>query len=172
VYRRFALRRRATTEAPRDVIVHSLSQDQEDAVGENVERSGAARWVGAAVRRLAWLAWLAYAVPRAIVAWAWDNRSRIRLSCRAVRVLAALRVGVLCVYAGAPGVLYFPQRWLMYFPEPVPPTPAAAGLPQAEEITLTTSDGEHIIAWHVAPRGTKPLILFLHGNGGALRYRV
>ncbi len=37
---------------------------------------------------------------------------------------------------------------------------------------LTTSDGEHIIAWHVPPQGSRPVILYFHGNGGALRYRV
>jgi hypothetical protein len=61
---------------------------------------------------------------------------------------------------------------MMYFPETVHTAPAAAGLPQAEEVKLTTSDGEHIIAWHVPPRDGKPVILYLHGNGGALRYRV
>jgi len=60
----------------------------------------------------------------------------------------------------------------MYFPETVHTTPAQAGLPEAEEVTLTASDGEHIIAWHLAPRDAKPAILYLHGNGGALRYRV
>ena len=39
-------------------------------------------------------------------------------------------------------------------------------------MTLTTADGEHVIAWHVAPREDKPVILYFHGNGGALRYRV
>ena len=45
-------------------------------------------------------------------------------------------------------------------------------MPRAEEVTLTTSDGEHIFAWHVAPGDGKPVILYFHGNGGALHYRV
>jgi fermentation-respiration switch protein FrsA (DUF1100 family) len=60
----------------------------------------------------------------------------------------------------------------MYFPETAHTTPAAAGLPQADEITLTTADGEHLIAWHVPPRDNKPVVLYLHGNGGSLRYRA
>ena len=49
---------------------------------------------------------------------------------------------------------------------------AFAGLPQAEEITLTTADSERLVAWHVAPRSDRPVILYLQGNGGSLRHRV
>ena len=80
--------------------------------------------------------------------------------------------GALCIYIGVAAVLYFTQRSLMYFPETTRTTPAVAGLPQAEEISLPTADGEHLVAWHVPPRGAKPVIVYLHGNGGALRYRV
>src|SRR6267154_4541325 len=76
------------------------------------------------------------------------------------------------VYLGFAALMYLAQRALMYFPETARTTPAAAGFPQAEEITLTTADGETIIAWHVPPRGDKPVILYFHGNGGSLRLRV
>jgi uncharacterized protein len=80
---------------------------------------------------------------------------------------------VLLVGYGAIAVLaYFAQRSLQYFPERTRTAPAAAGLPQAEEIVLTTSDGEQVIAWHVAPRGEKPVVLYFHGNGGALAWRA
>jgi len=68
--------------------------------------------------------------------------------------------------------MYFAQRSLMYFPDTVYVTPAAVGLPQAEEVTLTTADGVKVTAWHVAPSDGKPVILYFHGNGGALKYRV
>src|SRR5215469_9306004 len=29
-----------------------------------------------------------------------------------------------------------------------------------------------VVAWHVPPRNAKPVILYFHGNGGALRFRV
>ena len=57
----------------------------------------------------------------------------------------------LCLYVGFAALLYFTQRSLMYFPDTSHTTPAQAGLSRAEEVTLTTSDGEHIFAWHVAP---------------------
>jgi uncharacterized protein len=87
-------------------------------------------------------------------------------------MLASIGVAALCLYVGFAAVLYFTQRSLMYFPEKIHTTPAQAGLPEAEEVALTASDGQHIIAWHVPPTADKPVILYFHGNGGALHYRV
>jgi uncharacterized protein len=75
-------------------------------------------------------------------------------------------------YLGLAALMYLAQRALMYFPETVRTAPAAAGFPQAEEVVLDTADGETIIAWHVAPRGEQPVVLYFHGNGGALQHRV
>jgi pimeloyl-ACP methyl ester carboxylesterase len=47
-----------------------------------------------------------------------------------------------------------------------------AGLPEAQEVALDTKDGERVIAWHLPPRGGKPVVLYFPGNGGALRNRV
>jgi fermentation-respiration switch protein FrsA (DUF1100 family) len=69
-------------------------------------------------------------------------------------------------------LLYVAQRSLQYFPERFRTAPAAAGLPEAQEIVLDTADGERVIAWHVPPRGDQPVILYFHGNGGSLRGRV
>jgi uncharacterized protein len=73
---------------------------------------------------------------------------------------------------GAVALLYFVQRALMYFPDTARTSPAAAGLPAAEEILLDTADGERLVAWHVPPRGERPVVLYLHGNGGALSHRA
>src|SRR5262245_13920243 len=75
-------------------------------------------------------------------------------------------------YGGIVAIVYLAQRSLMYFPDPARTSPAAAGLPQAEEFLLDTSDGEKVIAWHVPPRGEKPVVLYFHGNGGALKLRA
>ncbi len=64
------------------------------------------------------------------------------------------------------------QRNLMYFPDERRHPPAQAGLPQAEEVTLTSSDGEKLVAWHVAPRGDKQVIIYFQGNAGASDLRV
>jgi fermentation-respiration switch protein FrsA (DUF1100 family) len=75
-------------------------------------------------------------------------------------------------YLGLAALMYLAQRALMYFPETVRTAPAAAGFPQAQEVVLDTADGEKVIAWHVPPRGEQPVVLYFHGNGGALQHRV
>ena len=83
-----------------------------------------------------------------------------------------LIITLLVGYAAIVTLAYFAQRSLMYFPERTRTAPAAAGFPQAEEVELTTSDRERVIAWHVPPRGDKPVVLYFHGNGGSLKWRA
>jgi fermentation-respiration switch protein FrsA (DUF1100 family) len=75
-------------------------------------------------------------------------------------------------YAGVLALMYVFQRSLMYFPDPARTLPAAAGLSQAEEVTLTSADGERLVAWHVPPQGAKPVVIYFHGNAGALNLRA
>jgi hypothetical protein len=75
-------------------------------------------------------------------------------------------------YCGLVALLYLTQRALQYFPERFRTAPATAGLPEAEEVELDTADGERVIAWHLPPRGEKPVFLYFHGNGASLRWRV
>jgi uncharacterized protein len=82
-----------------------------------------------------------------------------------------LLIGI-TAYLGVAALMYVAQRKLMYFPETLRTSPDNAGFPQAEEVTLDTKDGERIIAWHVPPRDDKPVVLYFHGNGGAIRNRV
>jgi fermentation-respiration switch protein FrsA (DUF1100 family) len=80
-------------------------------------------------------------------------------------------IGAIVVYGGFVTLLYLAQRSLQYFPERRRTTPAAAGMPEAEEVVLDTADGERVIVWHVPPRGEAPVFLYFHGNGGSLRWR-
>jgi fermentation-respiration switch protein FrsA (DUF1100 family) len=68
--------------------------------------------------------------------------------------------------------MYVMQRALMYHPERLRTPPAEAGLPEAQELTLATSDGERVIAWFVPPRGDRPVVLYFPGNAGALSHRA
>ncbi len=102
----------------------------------------------------------------------WLRRGKRRAGSRKMTVLAWLAAIAASLYLGFAAMLYFAQRSLMYFPDTVHTTPAAAGLPEADEVSLTAADGVKSIAWHVAPQAGKPVILYFHGNGGALKYRV
>jgi len=75
-------------------------------------------------------------------------------------------------FGGLVALMYVAQRSMMYFPERLRTSPLAAGLSAAQEIMLDTADGEKVIVWHVPPNGDRPVVLYFHGNGGALRYRV
>jgi uncharacterized protein len=114
----------------------------------------------------------ALALGRERIAAALRKRRRRGRSPAYVTMLMWLAVICLCLYAGAAVVLYATQRSLMYFPDTAHTTPAQDGLPEATEVPLVAADGVHITAWHVAPKDQKPVILYFHGNGGSLRYRV
>jgi fermentation-respiration switch protein FrsA (DUF1100 family) len=77
------------------------------------------------------------------------------------------------LYLAGLAVLYVRQREMLF---PIPPVgrtaPDAAGLPEAEEHVLTTSDGEKIIVWHVPAKPGRPVVLFFPGNGDFLAGRA
>jgi hypothetical protein len=85
-------------------------------------------------------------------------------------IAKSLVVFAVACYLGLIALMYLAQRSLMYFPETVQTPPREAGFAEAEEID--SADGERVIAWHVAPAPGMPVILYFHGNGGAIRYRV
>ncbi len=87
-------------------------------------------------------------------------------------VLKWLIILALLGYGGLLALMYVFQRALMYFPDMARTPPAQAGLPQAAEVTLMSSDGERLVAWTVAPREDEPVLLYFHGNGGALNLRA
>jgi hypothetical protein len=64
------------------------------------------------------------------------------------------------------------QRRLQYFPDRRLVDPAQAGMSGVEDLRLTTDDGEMLVAWYVPAKDGHPLILYFHGNGGALVDRV
>jgi fermentation-respiration switch protein FrsA (DUF1100 family) len=89
-----------------------------------------------------------------------------------VTILKWLLIVAFAGYGLVVALAYFAQRALMYFPDKTRTTPAAAGLPRADELGLTTSDGERVIVWHVAPRGDRPVVLYFQGNAATLRERA
>jgi fermentation-respiration switch protein FrsA (DUF1100 family) len=87
-------------------------------------------------------------------------------------VLKWLVIAAVLGYGGLLALMYVFQRALMYFPDATHTLPASAGLPQADEVLLTSDDGEKLIAWYVAPRATKPVVLYFQGNAGASNLRA
>ncbi len=149
--------------------MRSLSSRDEARIDETGEGGGTLRRGADWARRFVWRT-LAFASGLAAVVR--SKKSRDPWFARAMTALQWIGVIAVCLYIGAAAILYFAQRSLIYFPETIHTTPAQASFAAAEEVALTASDGEHITAWHVAPREGKPVVLYFHGNGGALHYRV
>jgi fermentation-respiration switch protein FrsA (DUF1100 family) len=112
------------------------------------------------------------AIPQAFLQRAWHKKRRTGSASRSMLALAWTAVIAFGFYAVLATVIYVAQRSLMYFPDTAHVVPAEAGLPEAEEVPLTAADGVHVTAWHAPPRDAKPVIVYFHGNGGALRFRV
>ena len=92
---------------------------------------------------------------------------------RVKRFLIWVLIALPILYVGFAAALFFGQRAMLY---PIPQTqrtsPKAAEFPQAEEHTLATADGEKVIVWHVPPKPGRPVVVFFHGNGDILAWRV
>lgn len=84
------------------------------------------------------------------------------------RIFKLLALGSLLAYLGVLATLYVRQREMMYPRDPVRADIAVAGLVAAEETSVTTADGERLVAWVVPPRPGKPVVLYFHGNAGNL----
>src|SRR5215813_3321571 len=87
-------------------------------------------------------------------------------------IIRWLLISGVCLYVLFGGMLYLMQRSMLYHPTATRISPADAGLPQAQEAILTTSDGEKLVAWHVPPRGEKPVVIYFHGNAEIVPWRV
>jgi fermentation-respiration switch protein FrsA (DUF1100 family) len=84
------------------------------------------------------------------------------------RISKLLVLVCLLAYAGVLAVLYARQREMVFPRDPARADIAAAGLAAAEEVSVTTADGERLVAWVVPPRAGKPVVLYFHGNAGNL----
>lgn len=87
---------------------------------------------------------------------------------RGQRVFEAAALAVVFGYLALLGGATLFQRNLLYPRTTERADVARAGIPGLTEIRLATEDGETLVAWHVPPRGDRPLLLYLHGNAGNL----
>ncbi len=79
---------------------------------------------------------------------------------------------VLAGYATVTGTMFLSQRRLMYHPGPPPPSPAEVGLPEMATVTLETTDGLALLAWHAPARDGRATVMVFHGNAGNLAHRA
>lgn len=80
---------------------------------------------------------------------------------------------VASIYIGVCAIMFVMQRSLQYIPDARAMNPVAEGLTGVVSQTLTTPDGERIVVWWSPPAdATRPVFLYLHGNGANLVARA
>src|SRR5215472_8726588 len=75
------------------------------------------------------------------------------------------------VYGALVGLLFLGQRRLLFRPDGRRPELGDLGRSGVAEVTFATRDGLSLAAWYLPPSGGRPVILYLHGNGGHIGYR-
>ena len=81
-----------------------------------------------------------------------------------LRVLAL----VAALYVAFVALLYVMERTFLYPAASERATAAQAGLPGFQDLTLTTVDGERLVAWWKPPEPGRSVVIYFHGNGGSL----
>jgi fermentation-respiration switch protein FrsA (DUF1100 family) len=88
------------------------------------------------------------------------------------RMMLNLVIGLAGIYIVICLLLFFFQRYLIYFPDKtVFFNPRHINLP-FEDIHYTTSDNVAINGWYIPADSSKNVILFCHGNAGNISHRL
>lgn len=83
-----------------------------------------------------------------------------RITVVTVAIVVGLVVGVVALMA-------LLQRRMLYHPTVAVPPPAAAGVPDAEQLEVTAADGTRLASWYVPAEGEQVgAVLVLPGNAG------
>jgi fermentation-respiration switch protein FrsA (DUF1100 family) len=72
------------------------------------------------------------------------------------------------LYLALVALLYVMERTFMYPASSQRTTAAEAGLAGFQDLTLTTADGERLVAWWKPPQPGRAVLVYFHGNGGSL----
>jgi uncharacterized protein len=85
-------------------------------------------------------------------------------------VLTLLRLIAIAavLYVAFVALLYMMERTFLYPASSYRTTAAEAGLPGFQDLTLTTVDGQRIVAWWRPPQPGRAVLVYFHGNGGSL----
>lgn len=99
----------------------------------------------------------------------WQRGSVFRM--KTTLIVTALAVGSFYIIGLC--LLTLLQRRYVFVPARDRPDLSACPIASAREMAVHTSDGLELLAWYVSPDDdTKPVILYLHGNGHHIGYRA
>src|SRR5688572_27768171 len=86
-------------------------------------------------------------------------------------MLVRLIGSALLLYAAFIGLLFVMERTFLYPASSQRVTAPQAGLSDFQDLTLTTGDGERLVAWWKPPQPGRAIVLYFRGNGGSLSNR-
>lgn len=81
-------------------------------------------------------------------------------------------VVVFVLYFVAAIALYYMQGRMMFGPDKTRILAANSGVAGLLEVMLETPKGLKLYSWYVPAKPNKPVLLFFHGNGGNVSYRI
>jgi len=81
-----------------------------------------------------------------------------------MKSMVSFLTSLLFIYVGVMLGMFLLQRKIMFLPEKAELNPTAFNAERMTKKTLTTSDNVKITAWHAPAQGSKPTILYFHGN--------
>jgi uncharacterized protein len=76
------------------------------------------------------------------------------------------------VYGGIVGTLFLGQRRLLFRPGGSRPELGELASSGVAEVSVRTRDGLSLVSWYRPPEAGRPVVLYLHGNGGHIGYRA
>ncbi|MFZ5672155.1 MAG: alpha/beta hydrolase [Pseudomonadota bacterium] len=86
-------------------------------------------------------------------------------------ILRLVAIAAILLYLAAALFMYASQRSYQYFPAHRGSSAAALGLEGVADLRLVTEDAQTLQVWYAAPKPGRPVILYLHGNGGEIADR-
>lgn len=89
-----------------------------------------------------------------------------------MQTFIGVAIGIVTLYLGLIGLLFFAQRHLQYHPNSEIPTPSRYGVPEMKSVRFENSAGNPLLAWWRAPAIGRPTLVYFHGNAGHLGDRA
>lgn len=93
------------------------------------------------------------------------------VSSASVRILAGIALVASLAYLTLLALIWTQQRRLLFPASSLRTSVAEAGLSGFKDVVIETQDGEKLVAWWRPPAAGRAVLLYFHGNGGALLNR-
>ena len=88
-----------------------------------------------------------------------------------INIFIKLAAAFFLIYLALVCGLYLFQRKIIYIPSHSMLSPAESGVPEMQELQVTTHDGVTLTFWYRAACNNQPTIVYFHGNKGNLSGR-